>query len=787
MLGKRIEKLKKAYLKATPMVSSERSRLYTEYFKGSDGEPILIRRAKAFRHVLNHLPIADRDGELIVGSRTPFVRGAFAYTEFSSKWLKEEINTLSQRTNQALEISEEDKAILLKDIDYWLGKCVEDRAEELQWKKFNSRIKDAKESRVMHDTSPHPQARMVVDYPKVLSKGLTGIIEETQDKIRRLAINSYEDLQKHYFGEAVVIANKAVVEFVERHADLAAQMAIVETNVARKKELLKIKEVCEWVPANVPRNFHEAIQAFWFVHLALQIENNAVGYSLGRFDQYMYPFYVNDVQNGTLTANEAKELIACLWIKLTEIETLKPGRNSLTSAGNMYQNLTIAGQTKEGQDATNELSYLILEVTKELKLIQPTISVRYFDGLEERLLIKAAEVVQSGGGMPAFFNDKTALASMPHLGIPLNENREYVPIGCVERGIPGSTVLLAAEGFVSLPKCLELTLYNGVDPRSEKRIGLKTGNPGGFDTFEELMEAFKKQLSYHIETVVHAYNTSYSFHPDSTPIPFTSSLINDCIDKGKDITSGGGRYNHLVSLFPFGIINTGNSLTAIKKLIYEEKRLEFPELLEALKANFEGKEKIRNLLLAAPKYGNDDDVADRMVNELFKICIDIVEHFPNPWGKPLTAGFLGITMHYYFGSYVGALPDGRKAYTPLSDGSLSPFPGTDKRGPTAVLKSASKIDSLMATATLLNMKIHPHSLGGKQGLKKLISLIKTYFDLYGWHIQFNVFKREELIAAQKDPQRYRDLIVRVAGFSAFWIDLAEDVQNEILARTEFEI
>ncbi|MFH1775413.1 MAG: pyruvate formate lyase family protein, partial [Chloroflexota bacterium] len=454
---------------------------------------------------------------------------------------------------------------------------------------------------------------------------------------------------------------------------------------------------------------------------------------------------------------------------------------------NMFQNITIGGQTRDGRDATNELSYLILDVTEDFRQTQPTITVRYHDGLSDRFLVRAAEVVRGGTGMPAWINDKAAITTLTSYGIPLEEARNWCPVGCVEACLPGSAAH-ASMGLINIPKMLELTLNNGTDPRTGKQVGLPTGDPLQFGTFDELMTAFKKQVDFFTERIIHLKNIRYLVAADLVPTTFAPALVDGCIESGKPDFRGGGKYSRFIACcHPFGMVNTGNSLAAVRKLVFEEKSISMAELLEALAANFEGKEGLHRRLQDAPKYGNDDDYADLMVNEVYRTCIEAAAKNMTFLGLSAGTYFAGVTLHYGLGKVVGALPDGRKAGEPLADATVSAFPGTDKNGPTAVIKSASKVDALRTFSTLFNLKFQPATLKDRVGIMKFLNLIKTYFDLYGYHIQFNVVNRQTLLAAQKEPEKYRDLIVRVAGFSAYWVDLALAVQNDIISRTEHSL
>lgn len=788
MINERVKKLKNDYLSATPQVCAERSRLFTEYFRQSEGEPIVLRRANAFRHVLQKMTIVIHEPELIVGSQTKYIRGSSVYLEDSCDWVQKEINQFSQREMQKKNISEYDRNLLLEDAEYWKGKSVKDRVSILWHEKWGKKIEECDEARVfLLDQQGSHGGRVAADYPKVLTKGLSGIIEEVRELLQELTVHSYEDLRKKFFLEAVIISFQGVIDFAKRYAALARELPRSGVSPARKTELEHIADICEWVPANPARTFHEALQSFWFTHLAIEIENCTSGYTPGRFDQYMYPFYRQDISNEKLTREKAAELLGCLWLKFTQIERCTSHSLSKVVADSMYQNITIGGQTPEGHDATNELSYLILDVTKSLKVIQPTISLRYFDGLTDDFLHKAVDVVRSGGGMPAWFGDKNAITSLVSHNVPLAEARGYSPVGCVDKGIPGATADLLGAGVVNMAKCVELALNDGRDPLTKKQIGPKTGDPREFNSFDDLTEAFREQLRYFLDMAISCQLMRYALHPDLVPLPFTSGLVNDCIRRGKGIDQGGVRWRKLFAASPFGMVNTANSLVAIRKVVYEDNALSINKLLEALQADFEGYEDIRQMLWKVTKYGNDDDDADLMVNELYQMAIDIISQYKNPWSDPLASMFGGVTFHYYFGSTTGALPDGRKARTPLADATLSAFPSTDLHGPTAVIKSATKIDTIRSLGTILNLKFTPQVLKSTYDLRKFLSLIKTYFDLGGWHIQFNVVDRKTLIEAQKKPDEYRDLLIRVAGFSMFWVDLAPEIQNEIIARTEHSL
>ncbi len=784
-ISDRVTKLRESIISTTPYVCGERSHLFTEYWKQSEGEPIALRRARAFDYLLRKKKINLYEGELVVGNQTKFRRGGSLYPEFATDWIEEELELLSARETSKFEIAREDRDMILPDLQYWKGKTLQDVLLPLWREQWGDLVEDGIKTRMTFNFDvPAPHGRQVVNFPKVLNHGLSGVIEEIKGRLKDHLVLSHEDLHKKYFLEAVIISCNAVITLAKRYATLLKEAALKEEDPARRIELKEMAQNLEQVPAHPARTFHQAVQSIWFIHLAVEIENNSWGYSPGRLDQYLYPFYKKDREEGRITKDEAKEILGCLWLKFAEIELLHQGATANLCQGSVFQNVTIGGQTEKGEDATNELSYLILEVEKEIKLSQPTLSLRYFDGLKDDFLLKCAEVIRSGGGKPAIFCDKYAISTLSHYGIPLEEARTYAPTGCVEMSIPYSSNLFFG-GFLNVPKCLELALNNGRDPLTGVKLGTETGDPTTFKDYDELIKAFKSQLKVSATWVINAMNTFYAPYPDLVPTPFNSALLNDCIKEGKDINEGGARYTNLLAAFPIGMVNTGNSLTALKKLVFEDKVLSMKEVLEALRVNFEGKEEIRKMLLHTPKYGNDDATPDGMVNEVFTMVRDaIYPHYTNPWGEPVTFAYLGVTAHYFHGQTTGATPDGRMARTPFADGSLSAYPGTDSKGPTAVIKSATKVDQSPALATLFNLKFHPAVLNDEESIRKFWALVKTYADMGGYHIQFNVVDRDTLLDAQRHPGNYKDLVVRLAGFSVFFVELAPQVQMEIISRTE---
>jgi pyruvate formate-lyase/glycerol dehydratase family glycyl radical enzyme len=784
--AERVVKLKDAILSEPMSIVADRSHIVTEYYKRTDGVPTPLRRAGAFKEFLENMSIKIFDDELVVGCLSDRMRGCQFFPEYSAKWLKNELGTLASRETEQRLISDEDVKILLSDIEYWDGRSLDEKAVALWKEQYGDRIQDANDSRAYIDFKGSLITRLHADYEKVLNKGLKGIIAEAQEELDNLKIDVYEDLNKRYFLKAVITSCEAVIILAKRYAALAKEMAEKEKDEKRKKELEEIADVCSRVPENPAQNFYEAVQSFWFIHLGILLEATASGVSPGRFDQYMFPFYQKDAEKG-MTDERARELMGCLWLKFIQITRARSLDLAQVSHGTMYQNVTVGGETAQGKVAVNKISYLVLDVTEQVRLPQPTVSVRYNDRSPEDFILRACEVVSGGGGIPAFFMDKYAYSALPLFNIPLEHVRSWAPVGCIEAIIPNYSHGAFYWSFYSIGKCLELALNKGVDPRTGKQIGPETQDPRDFKSYDELFEAFKTQVIYLIETSKLANHSYHPLEASLVPVPFASGLLNDCIKNGKDLRDGGARYNLFLSSNPRGHITTTNSLYAIKKMVFEDKAIEMDKLLEALTANFAGHEELRRKLEDLPKYGNDIDAVDQVASDIFQLCEKGARDLgPGPFGDTITTTNQGIGLHYVFGGALGATPDGRKAYGPTADGSLSAYPGSDVKGPTALINSAAKISVSPCLSSLLNIKIHPGSVKGLDGLRKMMQLIKTYSDLGGYLIQFNIVDTATLIDAKEHPENYRDLTVRVAGFTAFWIDCASGIQDELIARTLHE-
>ncbi len=776
----RVGRVKERFLAIQPEICVERARLVTESYKETEAEPIHIRRAKALEKILAEMTIFIQDDELIVGNQATKPRSSPIFPEFSNKWLEAELDRLEKRTGDVFLISESKKQTLRELFPYWEGKTSNERATAL----MTQEAKDAQAAGVFTVGNYYFNGvgHISVDYAKVLAKGLNGIIAEAEAELDKLDATDPAQLKKMHFLRAVVIANKAVIRFAERFAEEADRLAAKEKAAERKAELQEIARICRKVPAQPAETFWEALQSFWFVQLAIQLESNGHSISPMRFDQYMYPYLKADTD---LTVEKAQELLDLLWIKFTEINKVRDEGSTKAFGGYpMFQNLIVGGQTRDGADATNELSFMCLQATANTQLYQPSISIRVHDGTPDSLYMKALEVSRIGLGMPAYYNDRFIIPGLLSRGLTREDARDYGIIGCVEPQVGGKTEGWHDAAFFNMAKVLELALNNGVDPATGEQLGPKNGDLTSFKSFDDVMEAYRKQMEYFVQLLVISDNAVDIAHGERAPLPFLSSMADDCIAKGKSLQEGGAHYN-FTGPQGVGVGNVGDSLTAIKKLVFEEKAVTLDELKQALETNFEGKEDLRQMLInRAPKYGNDDEYADGLARGGALIYCQEVEKYTNPRGGRFQPGLYPVSANVPLGTVVGATPDGRKAGTPLADG-VSPVSGTDQTGPTAAVKSVAKLDHVIASnGTLLNQKFHPNALKDERGLRNLKAVTETLFHGGGFHVQYNVVGRETLLDAQENPEKYRGLVVRVAGYSAFFTALDKALQDDIIARTE---
>lgn len=783
MISKRISMMKKRLLTTKPSLSSERMVLVTEAYQKFAGEAIPIFRAKVFAYILDHMSIMIGDGELIVGSQNNRFRCASVFPEYTGSWLKEQISILPTRPNDPLDVTPEDKDIILEHLKWWKGKSLEEQAEaflpeDVQIARKCGIITVGSRTLATGHTTP--------DYKLLFSKGLSGFKKDCQEKIDALYGGTPEKQEKIDFWSACIIVCDAVMRFANRYADLADKLADEEKNAERKKELKKIASNCRHVPENPPTDFTEALQFVWFIQLLFHIESNSSANCFGRFDQYMIPYYKKGIEDGSLTDDMVLELLESFYIKTTEIIMLRPTDYSKDFAGYpMWQILMLGGVDKNGNDSTNELTYLCLDAAAALQIAQPALALRIHDGTPEPLYRKAVQMIQKGMANPAFFNDKCAIQTVLNKGGTIEEARDWVIIGCIEphQG-GGGTDASPSAGYLNFPKCLELVLHNGMDPITKQQIGPKTGDPCSFKTKDELMDAVMAQMNYFWTLIQKGFNKVIPYHATRLPAIFASIVVDGCIDKGLPIQKGGARHTYS-GIFPTGPASLADSIAAINKFVFDNKELTMEELINALDTNFEGKESLRQMLLnRAPKYGNDDSYVDSICDKLIDHSANFVQKFKDSRGGTYCLCNQAQTVNVTMGSKVGATADGRLAFTPLSDNS-APAMGRDISGPTCTVNSVGKNmhQTNVWDGTLFNLRFDPKGVAGEKGINIIKSVIDEYFENDGLHIQINVVDDKTLRAAQKDPENYRNVIVRVAGYMAYFTELDRKVQDTIIERT----
>lgn len=773
----RINNLKAQILNAKPCVESERAVLITESFKETEGQPTILRRALALKHILENIPITIREEELIVGSLTKEPRSSQVFPEFSNKWLQDELDRLDKRTGDAFQISEESKEKLKAVFEYWNGKTT----SELATSYMTEETREAVNSDVFTVGNYYYNGvgHVSVSYEKVLKIGFNGIINEAKEQLEKNRSIDPDFIKKEKFLNSVIISCEAAIIYANRYAKKAKELADNANDLKRKSELNEIAKICLKVPSEGATSFYEACQSFWFVHAIINTESNGHSISPARFDQYMYPYYENDEN---ITEEFAQELIDCIWIKLNDINKVRDEISTKHFGGYpMYQNLIVGGQNSEGKDATNKISYMALEAAVHVKLPQPSLSVRIWNKTPDEFMLRAAELTREGLGLPAYYNDEVIIPALVARGLTLEDARDYGIIGCVEPQKPGKTEGWHDSAFFNLARIVELTINSGLD--KNKQIGPKTQNFEEMKSFDEFMNAYKIQMEYFVKHMCCADNCIDIAHAERAPLPFLSSMVDDCIGRGKSLQDGGAEYN-FSGPQGVGVANIGDSLVAVKKVVFDENKITPSELKKALNNDFENAEEIQALLKKAPKFGNDIDEVDDLAREGALVYCREVNKYTNPRGGKFQPGLYPSSINVYFGILTGATPDGRKSGQPLADG-VSPSRGCDVSGPTAACNSVAKLDHFIASnGTLFNQKFHPSALKGDNGLTNVSALIRSYFDQKGFHVQFNVIDKEILLAAQKNPEKYQDLIVRVAGYSAQFISLDKSIQNDIIARTE---
>ncbi len=782
-ISARASLLKERLLAVTPEICAERAELITQSYKETEGLPMIIRRAKALEAILAKMTIRIQPDELIVGNHTPKQRSSPIFPEFSFSWIEAEFERLAKRKGDVFLIDDNTKKRLSTVFKYWQGKTSQEYAANLM--PADAKAAQANGVFTVGNYFFLGVGHITVDYGKVLEKGYLGIKEEVVEEKNKLDLTKPEDLKKSQFLQAVEIVCDAAVNFAERFAVEAEKMAKAETNNLRKHELQEIAKNCRRVPARAAQTFYQALQGFWFVQLMIQIESNGHSISPGRFDRYMYPFYQGEMAAGKLTRERALELMECLWVKFNEINKVRDEGSTKAFGGYpMFQNLIVGGQTPDGLDSTNELSYLCLEATENVRMPQPSLSIRFHQGTPQEFLIKACEVAALGLGMPAVYNDHVIIPALAARGVTLEDARDYDIIGCVEPQKGGKTEGWHDAAFFNLAKCFEIAINDGVDPKSGLQLGPRTGTLETMKTFNDVVEAYRATIVHFVKLLIISNNSCDIAHGAINPLPFLSSMVDDCVVKGKSLQEGGAHYN-FTGPQGVGVGNVGDALAALKKVVYTDGTVDRKTLATALKKNWDGFEKERQTMLnQAPKFGNDDDTADELARLAARIYCVEVEKYTNPRGGRFQAGLYPVSANVPFGTMVGALPDGRQAGTPLADG-VSPVSGRDVHGPTAAAKSVAKLDHEIASnGTLFNQKFHPTALQGESGHANLAALIRTYCSLGGMHVQFNVISKETLRDAQRNPEAHRGLVVRVAGYSAFFTSLDKSLQEDIIARTE---
>jgi len=825
----RIPKLVENLYAKMPEIESARAILITESYRQTENEPMVIRRAKAFAHILENIPIVIRDLELIVGSTTIAPRGCQTYPEFSYEWLEAEFDTVETRSADPFYISEKTKQELKEANAYWKGKTT----SELATSYMEPETLLAMEHNIFTPGNYfyNGVGHVTVKYGEVLAIGFSGIKAKAQAELDKLCLADGDYQKKSRFLEAVMISCDAAIEYARRYARLALKEAEECTDPVRKRELLQIAQNCANVPEKGATGFYEACQSFWFVQQLLQIESSGHSISPGRFDQYMYPYYQKDMESGKITREFAQELMDCIWVKLNDLNKCRDAASAEGFAGySLFQNLIAGGQNEEGIDVTNDLSFMSIQASMHVFLPQPSLSVRVWNGTPHEFLIRAAELTRTGIGLPAYYNDEVIIPSLMSRGLTLQDARDYNIIGCVEPQKSGKTEGWHDAAFFNMCRPLELVFSNGID--KGVRIGPATGNVEDMTTFEQFYDAYKKQMDYAIQLLVNADNAIDMAHAERCPLPFLSSMVDDCMKVGRTVQEGGAVYN-FTGPQGFGVANMADSLYSVKTLVYDEKKITMGELKEALATNYgkglgaedvaamtakianelkeAGKtigekevaailntvvaaseapevkangERILKLIEEVPKFGNDIPEVDAFARDVAYTYTEPLQNYKNPRGGSFQAGLYPVSANVPLGAQTGATPDGRLAYQPVADG-VSPSAGKDVNGPTAAANSVSRLDHYIASnGTLFNQKFHPSALSGRNGLENFVGLIRSYFDQKGSHMQFNVVSRETLLDAQKHPEQYKHLVVRVAGYSALFTTLSKSLQDDIIRRTE---
>lgn len=779
---KRIQRLKNRVITTRPEMDLENATLLTRDFRETAGEPLVVRKAKAFRRQCQEKSVTIWEDELIVGCSGSKMRAGILCADTCWSVLNDELETISTRPYDPFHLSGKDRKVFMDEIrPFWNGK-----SNYEEWlAQIPADTRELRDSGVIYINRKAVRGfgETTAGYSWLIKEGLAGIVEMVKSRRARLDLTVPGDYQKDYYLRSLLIVAEAMEILALRYSEEARRRAEHEINSDRKKELLKIAEVCSRVPAQPARNFHEALQALYFYQICIFMEQNAASYNPGRIDQYLWPYLQQDIADGTLTRDDAQELLDCLWVKFSEPCLFQDEVTAEFAAGYpMFQNVCVGGVDSSGNNAVNELSYMIIQATMDVQLYQPSLSVRYSLAKNpNRFLRKVVELISLGTGFPAFHNDDIGIRMLMNKGIPLKEAFDWNPCGCVETNLEGRLRHYTALADINLGSVVEFVLLNGASRKNGKSISVESGDPLTFKSFADFLAALKRQFAYITRAVVKG-NHVIDEVSLNRPCPALSLTFRECIENAKDYAWGGAKYNTGNGIILIGVADLINSIAAVKHLVYDTGLVTMDQLLEALDNNFEGYDNILKQCKSAPKYGNDDPLVDQLAGDLFTFFADEIEKYRSKFGN-MTPGILPVSGNTPFGLEVGALPSGRKAWTPLADG-VSPTGGSDLQGPAAVLKSVSAIPhDRFVQGTLLNLKVEPAMLQDDKGVTQMMALLKSMCSLGVYHVQFNVIDQEKLKQAQQNPEEHRGLLVRVAGYTAYFVELGKDVQDEIIGRT----
>jgi pyruvate formate-lyase/glycerol dehydratase family glycyl radical enzyme len=779
----RVVRIKERLKSTIPQICSDRARLITAAYQETENDPMVLRRAKALDRILREMTIYIKSDEIIVGNMASAPLAAPLYPEVGADWIEQDIDTFPTRMQDPFDVPVKTRKELLEVLPYWKGKSM----SEVFFQRLPEDLHTVMKTKVFRIKEGGGIGHQLINAPLVLKIGYAGIKDRIYAQLQELDLTEPGAYQKYTFYQALLLTCDAVIEYAHRYAREAHRVALNATDLHERERLQRIAETCERVPEHPAKTYQDALQVVSFLTMIAHIDQSGTGITIGRLDQFLFPFYQRDLRQGRLSQDEAQELLDCLWLKLQEPNICRSNEAVPTWPGyELNLAITIGGQTNDGKDATNDLTYMCLESEAHIHMRQPQVIMRVHEGTPYDLWMKAVEVIRLGGGKPALVSDQINTKALLHLGVPKDEVLGYSVIGCAEPVVTGGRILLRWS-FISLAKVLEITIYDGIDPQTGIRVGPSTGSATSFKSYEDFYFAFTEQISHFMSRCAMVVNgLADPLVVEQMPHPFFSANTPDCIEKGLDISQGGGRYDWS-GVWPVGLATASNSLAAIKKLVFEEKLLSMDTLLSALEANFVGHERTHQMLLNSPKFGNDDDFADPITVNLAEDFYNCVEAHHTARGGKFTTGYITVGISVSYGRYVGATPDGRSAGQPLSDG-MSPAQGTEFKGPTASFKSVGKLNLYRAgSGGILNEKYNPSVLTKESDIQKFIELNKVFLNkLGGMQVQYNVVSVDTLRDAQLHPEKYPDLLVRVVGYSAYFTELSRQVQEDIIARSEFQ-